>query len=745
MKTIVLLIFIVFSSRVYSQFTMQEAGKINGGKLDRIEIDYDGSIVGWTGAKVFKSSDNGSTWGSIAQTGNFMSSIKKFQFDSKNNIWIYAGREWFRFMDNKTQVWEDRDFSNLMGYYDKLELFYINPDDDKVYLSIDFGGLYVSNSSLTNWQRLDAEWSDTTKNIFKAVGFDQDYLYGIIRGKNLWRMSFADSSWAKFSVGIDSSWGSYQYDDYSFVGSLNDGTIVVFSYNPQAKRYESYYSLNQGDSWAKIEYPDEEIKFYKIRVGNTNEIFYQGEEGIYLTTNLGTTWRVINYSDAVLNSYVYDFAIDPELNIYAANRDNSCYKYLSSSTSWEIANEGINTIIVGEFLEFQDKFFVAGSGGGFLRSEGDLYHWKNISTGILELYRDLFVSDLAVFQDTILLGSGYWSYQYFSDTSKNNGQYWDMIEGFNGLNYNIETIGNDIFVVDYFELFRGQNYSYNYWNQVDSWDLLIERPIDIDFDKRGNIYLLYLSVAESSYNIAKSSDKGESWEEVARFNPSDIGDLKSLKVLGNNLLVFSYWHTRYINLSTFEIGTPLMENEQELAATLWDSDNLVIDSKSDAYISSGQFHSTESNSIWKTFDDGETWRKYCEAPVQERILSLFIDENDVLYCATDPSGYFFKIDTKGNILDVENQNLELVFSLSNNYPNPFNPTTTIEYNVPKNGQVNLSVYNSLGQRVETLVNGNKQTGKYNVVFNASNLSSGVYFYRIEAGNYSDVKKMLLLK
>ncbi len=85
------------------------------------------------------------------------------------------------------------------------------------------------------------------------------------------------------------------------------------------------------------------------------------------------------------------------------------------------------------------------------------------------------------------------------------------------------------------------------------------------------------------------------------------------------------------------------------------------------------------------------------------------------------------------------------YSLHQNYPNPFNPTTQISYQLPENSFVNLVVYNILGQVVAELVNQEQASGKYTVKFDASNLPSGVYIYKLQAGEFSDVKKMLLTK
>lgn len=92
-----------------------------------------------------------------------------------------------------------------------------------------------------------------------------------------------------------------------------------------------------------------------------------------------------------------------------------------------------------------------------------------------------------------------------------------------------------------------------------------------------------------------------------------------------------------------------------------------------------------------------------------------------------------------------NSSLPASYELSQNYPNPFNPTTTIDFALPKSGNVTLTVYDILGREVKTLVNGALPAGYHKVEFNASNLASGVYFYRIKAGNFVSVKKLMLLK
>ncbi|MCH7964341.1 MAG: T9SS type A sorting domain-containing protein [Bacteroidetes bacterium] len=87
----------------------------------------------------------------------------------------------------------------------------------------------------------------------------------------------------------------------------------------------------------------------------------------------------------------------------------------------------------------------------------------------------------------------------------------------------------------------------------------------------------------------------------------------------------------------------------------------------------------------------------------------------------------------------------LTFVLEQNYPNPFNPSTLIKYSVPENGFVKLSVYNLVGEEVNLLVSGQVDAGFYEIEFNATALPSGIYFYKLQAGNFIETKKMVLMK
>lgn len=106
--------------------------------------------------------------------------------------------------------------------------------------------------------------------------------------------------------------------------------------------------------------------------------------------------------------------------------------------------------------------------------------------------------------------------------------------------------------------------------------------------------------------------------------------------------------------------------------------------------------------------------------------------------------YILRNDTPSDI-DDDKPDIPTNYHLSQNYPNPFNLITTISYHIPIASLVSLKVYGTTGQLVATLVDEYKNADRYSITWNAGNLSSGVYYYIIKAGNFTEVRKSILLK
>jgi hypothetical protein len=127
------------------------------------------------------------------------------------------------------------------------------------------------------------------------------------------------------------------------------------------------------------------------------------------------------------------------------------------------------------------------------------------------------------------------------------------------------------------------------------------------------------------------------------------------------------------------------------------------------------------------------------------IYGLAIDADNNVFVGALGGGVWRRPLSELTDIKIEGKDIPTDFVLKQNYPNPFNPSTIISYSLPTRQFVTLKVYDVLGKEISTLVNEEKPAGGYTVQFNATNLPSGVYFYRINSGNYSETKKLLLLK
>jgi|WetSurMetagenome_2_1015567.scaffolds.fasta_scaffold490202_1 hypothetical protein len=126
--------------------------------------------------------------------------------------------------------------------------------------------------------------------------------------------------------------------------------------------------------------------------------------------------------------------------------------------------------------------------------------------------------------------------------------------------------------------------------------------------------------------------------------------------------------------------------------------------------------------------------------------TLYLGYNDRSGVFYDNAGYFVAFLTGDHVTAVDEANQSPTqLSLEQNYPNPFNPSTTIRYSLPNRSHVVLTIFNALGQQVTQLVNDELEAGYHEAKWDASSLSSGVYFYRLQVGSFVDTKRLMLLK
>jgi photosystem II stability/assembly factor-like uncharacterized protein len=234
----------------------------------------------------------------------------------------------------------------------------------------------------------------------------------------------------------------------------------------------------------------------------------------------------------------------------------------------------------------------------------------------------------------------------------------------------------------------------------------------------------------SAGSIVRSTNGGQSW--IFTSVPSDFADVRfvaftnvttgymgGLKFGGNGVMgKTTNGGLNWFVLPGFEGPTPI-----EGAAV---SGNTALIVRTDDTLS-------------YTIDGGGTWGKqYVQTGGFDKSISIKMG----LGCIVGRNSIAVNTGVSVNQISSE---IPSKFELAQNYPNPFNPTTSIKFALPKSGFVSLKVYDIAGKEVATLVNEQLTAGTYEHNFNASALSSGVYFYRIDAGNFTEIKKMILVK
>jgi|WetSurMetagenome_2_1015567.scaffolds.fasta_scaffold61523_2 photosystem II stability/assembly factor-like uncharacterized protein len=155
--------------------------------------------------------------------------------------------------------------------------------------------------------------------------------------------------------------------------------------------------------------------------------------------------------------------------------------------------------------------------------------------------------------------------------------------------------------------------------------------------------------------------------------------------------------------------------------------------------------STSPGSVLKTTNNGLNWITQM-TDTASVFLSIYFSSVDTGYVCGS-YGKIYKTVNGGNSIGVKQieKNIPEKYDLSQNYPNPFNPNTKIRFRIKESGLVTLNVYDLLGKEVVTIINGNMQPGTYETLFDGKGLNSGMYIYKLQAGNYTETKKMCLIK
>jgi hypothetical protein len=261
-----------------------------------------------------------------------------------------------------------------------------------------------------------------------------------------------------------------------------------------------------------------------------------------------------------------------------------------------------------------------------------------------------------------------------------------------------------------------------------------------------NIYL----PAENNKGTLVSGLSG--WTDVVTLNFDVINPRDTARVMWLKSNIFwqiydadnsTSWSTG--NLTDF-INAPVTLELLSFTAVLLDNSNIKLDWSTISYADSYGFE------VERTDSDTTNWEKIgiveSKNILNTPVNYTFLDTSDKLNPILKYRIKSVNADATSTILkeiEVEVENAPLSFELAQNYPNPFNPSTTISWQTPVGSMQTLKVYDILGNEVATLVNEFMEAGQHEVEFEATNLASGVYVYRLQTATFTDTKKMMLLR
>jgi len=271
------------------------------------------------------------------------------------------------------------------------------------------------------------------------------------------------------------------------------------------------------------------------------------------------------------------------------------------------------------------------------------------------------------------------------------------------------------------------------------WNIRINGYPHIDIDKSGGIRNGWMYIVTGEKNLSpagtdpdvvfhRSTDGGSTWSAGVRVNQDPINNGKvqyfpAINADDNGGLNVIYYDNRNISSDSMDVYLSRSTNGGDSWTDYRINDHRFVPKTVTGAVSSGNQGdnigiTSVGNKLWPVWMDDHTGNY--------QIWTAAVDVNSigVTQIITEvPEGFF----------------------LTQNYPNPFNPTTNLEFGISKLGFVSLKVYDLLGKEVTTLVNEIKPAGLYEVEFDGSILPSGIYYYKLEAGSFSETKKMLLIK
>lgn len=645
-----------------------------------------GVAAGYSG-KILRTTNGGTTW--TSQTQGSTSYIGVSFTDADRGAVVGTSGTVLRTVDGCTN-WT----SQTSGITDQLNSVQFVYDNTNILVASFYSGsIRKSTDGGSSWTTLAGGLPATFARA-QLAPFRGDFniIYAGISsasspGTGLYKTTDMGSNWT-FQIASPVNYITTQghYNNAAVVNPTTSTSLIVGGVNP-------YSSVNSGVSLTQLSVYDSlhniHCDIHRVAYrGNT--LYFCTDGGVYKSTNDGQTVTDLNRTLSTLQYQSADYAIIDNNKLRGGTQDNSSDHSRNGGTNWdrEIGTDGD----VGySFIDQVDTNYTYSCGANHFvgRSSNFGSTWTKItptaSTG--GFFYSPFKMALGD-HNTLVFGSAQvWKTTSAETCTQSTG--WTQIGNLGGT---MSAIG--ISPVNTNKIYIGGNrYVYVTTNNGGSWasQLLTDAIWDLVVDNT-NDDICYAALHGGTNLVAKTTNHGTSWTYIN-------GNLPHILV---NAIVLRTSPSRVLF-----VGTDL-----------------------------GVFKSTDEGTTWVSYNSGLP-----SVPVYD--LKYYQSSNKLLAATHGRGCWMFDLSGLGKDMFGE---IPKTFNLSQNYPNPFNPESHIQFDIPSAGDVNLTVYDITGREVVTLINNRLNAGRFEVTFDGSKYSSGVYIYKLTLGNsYSATKKMMLLK
>jgi photosystem II stability/assembly factor-like uncharacterized protein len=390
-------------------------------------------------------------------------------------------------------------------------------------------------------------------------------------------------------------------------------------------------------------------------------------------------------------------------------------------TSVYFINENTGFIGSSEPLPLSGNFY----GGEIIRTTNGGTNWSRVLLDSNLRVKSFYFTD----QNTgYAIGGSFATTGYLFKTTDGGLTWQDNLNSYFYQHFYNMYFGDQL--TGYLSSFNGL---YKTTNAGANWNLTLTTTIsNVEYQSHRRLFFFDVNTGfflTDSGNIFKTTNQGIDWG-VSYVSPE-----------------FTFRDITFINVNTgYIVGLNGVFLKTTNQGSNWNSVNIGTTSSfySIKFANALVGYMSKENGVLKTTDGGNTWQEVLQQG-SDTLFSTFFLNPEVGYVG-GTNGKVFKTIT-GGVIGMNQISTEIpnAYSLEQNYPNPFNPATNIKFAIPKLANVRLAIYDLLGREVESLVNQQLTPGIYEVNWNASKFSSGIYMYRLVTNDFSMVKKMSLIK